>query len=492
MTGDDLGPRHPSGDDAVARLRRRLKQLCDDADRLTANASRATTSGVRMSLTEPLRLAVVGRVKAGKSTLINALIGRRVAPTDEAECTRIVTHYRHGSPERGELHLLSGEVVPLRLVHGRLPDELGRPVDEVSHAVVHLPERALEGFTLIDTPGLSTTTAENERATRRAILGEGGSVHADALIYVFSDVQFADDVRFLAEFAAVSGKASSSTAASIGVLSHADTFGSGAWGPTDPVADATEFAAGLARQRAAELGEVLAVAGNLGEAGAAGLVTEQNARDLAAFASATDDDLRYPLPADDAGITALRERVGDYGLRFGRERARQGAGALSRWLIDVSGADALFHALEHRYVRREAQLKARQALDELRDAPVGAAERLDLLRLIDGARSDAELHLLNELEAWEALVARHPGHPLVGELERMMEARDDAALVGVAPGSAPADVRGAALALASQAQREAALTGDSLIVSVQRVRSRSFTLVLERLEAAGTSVPRMT
>jgi ribosome biogenesis GTPase A len=32
-------------------------------------------------LGEPLRIAIAGRLKAGKSTLVNALIGRRVAPT---------------------------------------------------------------------------------------------------------------------------------------------------------------------------------------------------------------------------------------------------------------------------------------------------------------------------------------------------------------------------------------------------------------------------
>ena len=51
-------------------------------------------------LAEPLRVAIVGRVKAGKSTLLNALVGEELAPTDAGECTKIVTWYRQGHTYR--------------------------------------------------------------------------------------------------------------------------------------------------------------------------------------------------------------------------------------------------------------------------------------------------------------------------------------------------------------------------------------------------------
>ena len=47
-------------------------------------------------LDEPLRLALAGSLKAGKSTLLNALVGQDIAPTDATECTRVVTWYRRG------------------------------------------------------------------------------------------------------------------------------------------------------------------------------------------------------------------------------------------------------------------------------------------------------------------------------------------------------------------------------------------------------------
>ena len=38
-----------------------------------------------------------GTLKAGKSTLLNALVGEELAPTDATECTRIVTWFHHGA-----------------------------------------------------------------------------------------------------------------------------------------------------------------------------------------------------------------------------------------------------------------------------------------------------------------------------------------------------------------------------------------------------------
>ena len=55
-------------------------------------------------LTGPLRVAIAGKIKAGKSTLLNALVGEELAPTDAGECTRIVTWYRRGDQPQVTVH----------------------------------------------------------------------------------------------------------------------------------------------------------------------------------------------------------------------------------------------------------------------------------------------------------------------------------------------------------------------------------------------------
>src|SRR6188472_1236676 len=69
----------------------------------------AALGAERARLDEPLRVAIAGKVKAGKSTLLNALVGEELAPTDAGECTKIVTWYRDGITYRVTLFPLEGE-----------------------------------------------------------------------------------------------------------------------------------------------------------------------------------------------------------------------------------------------------------------------------------------------------------------------------------------------------------------------------------------------
>ena len=87
----------------------------------------ADVRAVRERLEGPLRVAIAGRVKAGKSTLLNALVGERLAPTDAGECTRIVSLYRKGASYQVAAEMLDGSQQPLgfRRTEGALAIELG-------------------------------------------------------------------------------------------------------------------------------------------------------------------------------------------------------------------------------------------------------------------------------------------------------------------------------------------------------------------------------
>ena len=84
--------------------------LLDRADRAFDEALKALNGAsarqladslatAQADLTAPMRVAVIGRVKAGKSTLMNALLGAEVAPTGPVELTYNVNTFVH-APER--------------------------------------------------------------------------------------------------------------------------------------------------------------------------------------------------------------------------------------------------------------------------------------------------------------------------------------------------------------------------------------------------------
>ena len=119
-------------DAELARLRQ-LRQRAAGGDRMTGpdrphpgrRSARPSTvyrgtelrrpaRRLRDRLDEPLRVAVAGRVKAGKSTLLNALVGERLAPTDAGECTRVVTWYQDGHTYQVMAHPEDGAPRQLR------------------------------------------------------------------------------------------------------------------------------------------------------------------------------------------------------------------------------------------------------------------------------------------------------------------------------------------------------------------------------------------
>ena len=87
-------------------------------DRTLAIADRAAgelpaARAIAERLRGPLAVALAGRVNAGKSTLVNALLGERLALTDATECTRLVTRYVHGQVYGAAAAGANGAAIPL-------------------------------------------------------------------------------------------------------------------------------------------------------------------------------------------------------------------------------------------------------------------------------------------------------------------------------------------------------------------------------------------
>ena len=342
---------------------------------------KAQAQAVIDRLSGPLRVAIAGRVKAGKSTLLNALVGERLAPTDAGECTKIVSRYSRGAGYEVTASMRDGLVEPLAFTrsNGTLDIKLGalREAD-IATIDVSWPTSSLETITLIDTPGLASLNDENSRRTREFLeFDENKPSDADAVIYLMRHVH-RSDVAFLDAFMDRSVTAASPVNA-VAVLSRADEIGAGRL-------DAMVSSAKIAQRYAADpqltglCAAVVPLAGLLGETGLT--LREDEVGALRMLAATAPDVLERMLLSGDhfcdtssSELTvelrrSLLDRLGLFGVRLAISEIQSGrattAAALGPVLVEHSGLTALRRLITSHFMPRARILQARSALVALR------------------------------------------------------------------------------------------------------------------------------
>ncbi|WP_127508759.1 dynamin family protein [Actinoplanes solisilvae] len=378
----------------------RTRELLDQAVGATGDPRLVRA---RHRLDEPLRVAIAGKLKAGKSTLLNALIGEGVAPTDAGECTRLVTWYADGPGYMAMCHLRDGRAEDRPFVRrdGALRIDLGHPIDDVDRLTVRVPSARLRRHTLIDTPGIESLSTE---VSARASTVHGG---ADAVVYLLRHLH-GGDVRFLETFQGGVG----TPVNVVGVLSRADEIGGCR---LDAMTAAARVAARYTSdERLRRLCPVVVpVAGLLGAAGAT--LREDEYRALAQVAALPMDDIVELLLTADrfAAIDDRRRllgRLGLFGVRLSARLIREGevtdAAGLATALTSHSGISSLRAVLATHIEGRADVLKARTALAALDDClPPGSPLIAAAERIRAGAHEFVELRLLHDLRSGRLGVA---------------------------------------------------------------------------------------
>ncbi|MCX5044850.1 dynamin family protein [Aldersonia sp. NBC_00410] len=383
-------------------------------------------------LWSPPRVVVTGRLKAGKSTVVNALIGAPVAETAALEATNVVTVFQDGAPSRAVAVRLDGTTAPLELRDGR--GVLSAPSTEIAYIDRYLPSAAIRNLTLIDTPGLSTLTVANDAATRRVLIDgfeqtRTVSVDADAAVFLFDSTPRADEVAFLRSI----GFTPLNT---LGVLSRADGFGEGALGRRDPIEHANAHANLMAQRLADTVFTVVPVAGLLAETSHTGRLTEADARALRSVAGLDPFALVDLLVADDPAPLSAVERdrlldsIGEYGVVHGRDIAVNGGGALNDWLAQRSGLATLRQILDTRLAAFAAIHRADRILRELDRLAYTHPARDQIRSIVHQVRSRPEMVPVLLAGSLRGMLAADPESPVVTELRTLLEAETPAQRVG--------------------------------------------------------------
>lgn len=169
-------------------------------------------------LNSPCVLAVAGKVKAGKSFLINALLGVDIAVTGNTETTATVNIFKKGSPLSKDRPILCIYVdgrkewiskEQLMSLQGTSDEALSKTA-QIDKLIIYINDNPLLDYvTLVDTPGIGAEVGEE---------GDSHQIHtdayfklrarhqqetislsnsADAIIYLFNTVPTEKDKVFL-------------------------------------------------------------------------------------------------------------------------------------------------------------------------------------------------------------------------------------------------------------------------------------------------------
>lgn len=379
--------------------------------------SAAALQELSRRLTEPIRIAVAGMVKAGKSTLLNAIIGEEIAPTDTGECTRIVTWYRYGRTPRITLYPTAGKPrnLPLNRSEGRLVFFLdGTRVEDVERLEVEWPSPALRQVTLIDTPGIASLSRTVSALSTNFLTPTDRPPEADAIIYLMRHMH-AEDLRFLESFRDTEA-GSSRTVNALAVLSRADEVGAGRIDSLLSAATVAERYSRDQKLRKLALG-VVPVAGLLAQTArtmrqsdfkALTMLAEMERPARERLLLSADRFLHAPVPEGlpESARSALLRRFGVFGIRMGVALIRGGHAEptpLAHELGRRSGLDQLMERVGRLFQDRADVLRARTAMagleSVLRSSSRQGSEDLasELERLQASSHEVRELKLLGTL-----------------------------------------------------------------------------------------------
>lgn len=138
---------------------------------------------LRDALDRPYRLVVAGVQNAGKSTLVNVLLGRWLMPSRARNVDAVLSALHWSESERAEVHYLSGESRRVELSDAlelldQISEHRAQEQARVDYVAIGLPDANLRTVSLVNTPGLNDRPVVSRRT-------EAFFAEADAIVWIF-------------------------------------------------------------------------------------------------------------------------------------------------------------------------------------------------------------------------------------------------------------------------------------------------------------------
>lgn len=200
-------------------------------------------NSLKLTVHRPCVLAVGGRVKAGKSTFINTLLGEELAMVGETETTATINRFVYGTPINPAKPIKvvykngTEEFVPKSFMdslqgHDGSTANKRKSILYFEHTI---PNPILKDIILVDTPGTDAVVSDHQDAAEKAFFGSEDDkllrkehdkqtkelvAKADAVIYLVGAVANSSNQQFLENFQQACDGSSALNA--IGVISRID------------------------------------------------------------------------------------------------------------------------------------------------------------------------------------------------------------------------------------------------------------------------------
>lgn len=197
------------------KLQDDFRSFCTDAISMFSNFSfleepQLALQELEKSVIRPFNIAIFGRMKTGKSTLINSILGKNLAITGVEETTATINVISYAATndylESFTIHWKDAppQTLPLETLQTDFCGKTDNVLDNVrrtSYIELYSPLEFLKLCEITDTPGTGSETVEHDQVTKNffdATSKQGRK--ADAIIYVFPPVGRESDMTNLNTF----------------------------------------------------------------------------------------------------------------------------------------------------------------------------------------------------------------------------------------------------------------------------------------------------
>lgn len=414
-------------------------------------------------------VALLGRMKSGKSTLLNALLEKRLAPVGVNEMTATVNWFDHGEGESEgnfEIHWKDNSRRPeVRPIDAML--ELSGTSKEavaIDHIRFLSNSSFLRGVRLIDAPGTMSTLDSHEAATMNMITHQYGA-KADATVLVLPTVVSQSDEKILQEFAEQTRLPGQGPYNTLAVFQKWESLNH-----REPEKAAWDLARNFKDRLRREVSDVIPVSGLLSIF--ARTVQDESMDRLAFLASRTATPDLERLTANEARFSVDRDGVAldgaertalfadvrkallgaeaeraagtfemvKFALSYANRHGISSASTLRSALADISNIDRLREILDRRFCAVSGLIQAgsvlKKALDPCRSAVFALRDELERRRAIvaegqqalqsQGSQTPASVTLRSYVEATIPLIQGEmaPIDTTLRELDMMVHSAD--------------------------------------------------------------------